>query len=222
LVALGVRKRLPLLAFGRVAVWQSMHHYLGTFCLIAYCFHAGAITTGWFESLLAILFWTILLSGFLSWYVNKISPKKLRAAGNAILRSDIPIARIHVSEQAYQIALQAAGNNGAMAIADYYRSDLSTYFAQSRSLWYRMIPTGRKKRALIAGLDRLDRYLDEKGRELQSHLRNLIREKDDLDFQLAIQHRVSFCAVFHTLLLGAFVLFALVHIVLAHQYSSHW
>jgi hypothetical protein len=222
LVALGVRKRLPLVPLGRVAVWQSAHHYLGTFCLIAYCLHAGAITTGWFESALAILFWTILLSGFLSWYVNKKSPRMLRTAGYAILRSDIPIVKMRVSEQAYQIALQAAGSKGSMAIADYYRSNLTSYFSKPRSIWYRLLPTGKKKRNLLSGLERLDRYLDETGRELKSQLSTLVLEKDDLDFQSAIQQRVRMCAAFHTWLLGAFVVFSMMHIVLAHRYSSHW
>jgi hypothetical protein len=222
LISLGIRKRLPLVPLGRVAIWQSAHHYLGTFCLVAYCLHAGAITTGWLESLLAVLFWTILLSGFLSWYVNKKSPKMLRTAGSAILRSDIPTVKTRVSEQAYQIALQAAGSKGSMAIADYYRSDLTSYFSKPRSLGYRLLPTGKKKRNLLAGLVRLDRYLDETGRELKSRLSALVQEKDDLDFQSAIQQRVRICAAFHTILLGAFVVFSMMHIVLAHLYSSHW
>ena len=222
LIALGIRKRLPLVPLGRVAVWQSAHHYLGTFCLVAYCLHAGAITTGWFESLLAILFWTILLSGFLSWYVNKKSPRMLRATGYAILRSDIPTVKRRVSEQAYQIALQAAGSKGSMAIADYYRSDLALYFSKPRSIGYRLLPTGKRKRNLLAGLVRIDRYLDETGREMKSRLSSLVQEKDDLDFQSAIQQRVRMCAAFHTVLLGVFVVFSILHIVLAHLYSSHW
>jgi hypothetical protein len=222
LISLGIRKRFPLTSLGRVSVWQSAHHYLGSFCLVAYCLHAGVLTTGWFESVLAILFWTILLSGFLSWYVNKKSPKMLRTAGPAVLRSDIPTVKSRVSEQAYQVALQAAGSKGSMAIAEYYRSDLTTYFSKPRSLWYRLLPTGKKKRNLQSGLERLDRYLDETGRELLTRIKSLVLEKDDLDFQSAIQQRVRFCAAFHTVLLGAFVVFSLMHVALAHLYSSHW
>lgn len=222
LMMLGVRKRLPGANLGSVTIWQTTHHYLGVFCLIAYCSHAGILASGWLESTLAALFWFILITGFTSWYVNRSSPRLLRAAGLAILRSDIPEARIQVAEKAYAIALAAAGSSNAFVIADYYQATLSKFFSTPRSIWYRIFPTGKHRRDLQYQLGELTRYLDQNGIELQSEMMSLIQRRDDLDFQSAIHNRIRFFATLHTVLLGAFIVFTAGHVVVAHVYSSHW
>lgn len=219
---LGVRKRLPNVNWGPVTVWQTTHHYLGLFCLIAYVFHAGIVTNGWLESILAILFWTILLTGFVSWYVNRSSPQLLRAAGLAILRSDIPEAKLAVADSAYQLALTAAGSSNAFVIADFYQAKLSKFFSSPRSLWYRVFPSGRHRRDLQYQLTELTRYLDDHGISMQSQMIDLVKRRDDLDFQSAIHNRIRFFATIHTILLGAFIVFTAVHVLVAHLYSSHW
>lgn len=222
LAALGIRKRIHAFRLGPVAVWQSAHHYLGAFCLFAYVLHAGFMPDGWIESILGMLFWTILGTGFLSWYVNRNSPRLLRAAGPAILRSDIPHAKILVGEQACQLAIQAAGSTNSAVIADYYRTKLADFFSTSRPWLYRTFPTGKKRRQLISDLENLERYLDDRGRVLMERMSQLVHDRDDLDFQSAIQNRMRFCAALHTFLLGAFTVFVIAHVWLAHQYSSHW
>jgi hypothetical protein len=222
LTMLGARKRLPGANLGSVTIWQTTHHYLGIFCLIAYCSHAGILASGWLESTLAALFWTILLTGFVSWYVNRSSPRLLRAAGQAILRSDIPEEIVSVAEQAYQIALSAAGSSKAFVLADFYQSTLSKFFSSSRSLWYRIFPTGKHRRDLQYQLGELTRYLDEKGIDLQGQMINLVQRRDDLDFQSAVHNRIRFFATIHTVLLGAFIVFTAGHVIVAHLYSSHW
>jgi hypothetical protein len=222
LTMLGVRKRLPAWNAGPVAVWQTTHHYLGLFCLLAYISHAGILTNGVLESALAGLFWFMLLTGFISWYVNRSSPRLLRAAGQAVLRSDIPEARAKVAEEAYKIALLAAGSPKAFVISDYYRRVLSPFFSGSRGVWYYLVPTGKRRRDLQYQLGELTRYLDEAGLELQVQMKNLIQRRDDLDFQAAIQNRIRFVAAIHTVLLGAFIVFSAAHIIVAHLYSNQW
>lgn len=222
LCALGIRKRVYGLALGPVSAWQSAHHFLGTLCLCVYCLHAGLLTTGWLESILAILFWVILASGMVSWYINKRGPRLLQAAGKAILLSEIPNAKKEVMDQAYHIALRAAGNTRWSAIADLYRNRLEDFFRKPRSMWYRIAPHGRGRRRLLAELDRLTRYLDNTGQELQREMHACIQKRDDLDFQEAIQKRIRFWAVSHSCLLGAFLVTAIFHVLIAHFFSSHW
>ncbi|XZE45611.1 hypothetical protein SH467x_000857 [Pirellulaceae bacterium SH467] len=222
LCALGIRKRLYGFSLGPVASWQSAHHFLGILCLFAYCLHAGFITNGWLESILAILFWVILATGMISWYINKRGPRLLQAAGKAILPSDIPNAKNEVMDRAYHVALRSAGNTRSSAIADLYRNRLEDFFRKPRSLWYRVSPHGRGRRRLLAELDRLSRYLDPVGLELRREMQSCIEKRDDLDFQEAIQQRIRFWAAFHSCLLGAFLVVAVFHVILAHFFSSHW
>jgi hypothetical protein len=222
LTALGIRKQLPTWALGRAALWQRAHHYLGMASVGMYTLHAKWITTGWLESFLAIAFWCIAISGIISWYVNYSAPKRLRAAGPQILRHDIEFKKKEVSEQAYRIALEAAGKSDSAVLADHYRNQLQRYFAVKRSSLYRIWPSGATRRRLVAELENLDRYLDDGGRNLRRSMSEMVCQKDDLDFQSAIQNRIRFWASAHTWTLGAFLILTIAHVCSAHQFSSHW
>ncbi len=221
LFALPVRKRLVDSKLGRVAYWQQAHHYTGTFCMLVYLLHAGWITNGWFESALALSFWIIAGSGVVSAYVNRTAPRWLRAAGIQVLRDDIPSLRHGLEQQAYTIAITAAGTADTAALADHYRSGLSYYFGRPRNWLYRLLPTGTLRRRLLAGLEGIDRYVNDTGREQRRELSRLVQARDDLDFQSAIQHRIRLWSALHTLFLGVFMTLVLVHVVIAHWYSFH-
>ncbi len=222
LMLLGLRKRWVGAPLGPLAIWQRSHHYLGVFCVGAYGLHAGMITTGWFESALAILFWAIAVSGIVGWYVNRTSPRLLRAAGAQVLRQDIPERTTLVATQAYELALESAGNNHSAALADHYRNRLSRYFATGRGWLYRLSPSGSHRRRLLSELENVDRYLGDEGRTLRRKMSQLVQSKDDLDFQSAIQNRMRFWASAHAWLLGSFLVFAVVHVVVAHRFTSAW
>ena len=227
LALLGVRKRMVGLAIvpislGSVRAWQQVHHWLGCLCLFCYLLHAGVWTRGWLDTVLAILFWTVLLSGFISWYINRTSPRLLQAAGKAVLLADVERMKGELKENAYRLALKCAGSGSSSVIADLYRKKLADYFQWEPGLWYRIRPGGKRRRMLVHEIDLLDRFLDERGRELKHEMISLVKRRDDLDFQKAIQNRIQLWAAFHRCWLGAFVVVSIAHIALAHLYSSHW
>ena len=222
LLLLGVRKRVSSHQVGSVAIWQRSHHYLGMLCLGAYVLHAGVITTGWLESMLAISFWAITLSGLVSWYINRTAPRTLSTAGPQILRQDIPERKKQVALDAYRIAIEAAGRADSAALADHYQSTLIPFFGFSRGLLFRISPTGTHRRRILADLENRDRYLDDQGKELRRQMTSLVQIKDDLDFQSAIQNRIRLWAGVHSWLLGGFVILTIAHVLVAYQFSSRW
>ena len=222
LLLFGLRKRVLSVQVGRLAVWQRTHHYLGLLSVGAYALHAGMITTGWLESMLAISFWSIAVSGIIGWYVNRTSPRILRAVGFQVLRQDIPQRTRRLAMQAHELALASAGNNDSAALADHYRNFLSPFFASRRSLFYRLSPTGTTRRRLLAGLENIDRYLNDDGRTQRRDMSSLVQAKDDLDFQSAIQNRVRFWASAHTWVLGCFLVLTVAHVIVAHQFTTSW
>jgi hypothetical protein len=222
LMLLGVRKRVLSVQIGRLAIWQQTHHYLGLLSVGAYALHAQMFTTGWLESLLAMSFWSIALSGLIGWYVNRRSPRILRAAGPQILRQDIPERTRLIAKQALELALAAADKNDTAALADHYLALLSPFFATRRSLIYRLSPTGNTRRRLLAGLENIDRYLSEEGRNQRREMSLLVQAKDDLDFQSAIQNRIRFWASAHTWVLGGFFVLTAAHVIVAHRFASSW
>ena len=222
LLLLGLRKRIVSLQIGRMAIWQQTHHYLGLLSVGAYALHAGLFTTGYLESLLAISFWAIALSGLVGWYVNRTSPRLLQAAGPQILRQDIPERCRMIAKQAHELALASARKSDTAALADHYRGPLSSFFATRRGLVFRISPTGVTRRRLLSGLENIDRYLSEEGRIQRREMSVLVRSKDDLDFQSAIQNRVRLWVAAHTWLLGSFLVLTIAHVIAAHQFTSSW
>ncbi len=222
LLLFGLRKRVLSVQLGRMAIWQRTHHYLGLLSVGAYALHAGAFTTGWLESMLAVSFWSIAVSGVIGWYVNRTSPRILRAVGFQILRQDIPERAKRLAKQAFELALASAGNNDSAALADHYRNFLSPFFSSRRSLFYRLSPTGNTRRRLLAGLENIDRYLNDDGRTQRLEMSLLVQAKDDLDFQSAIQNRVRFWASAHTWVLGCFLVLTVTHVIVAHQFTYSW
>ena len=222
LMLLGVRKRVLSPQIGRLAIWQQTHHYLGLLSVGAYALHANVITSGWLESALALSFWSIAITGFVSWYVNHTAPKLLRAAGSQILRQDIPVRSRLVAKQAHELALASAGKNDTAALADHYRVRVSNYFTTRRNWIYRISPSGGKRRRLLAGLENIDRYLSAEGRAQRREMSLLVQARDDLDFQSAIQNRIRLWASAHSWVLGTFLVLTIAHVILAHQFTSSW
>lgn len=212
MMLLSIRKVLLVLPMGAVKYWQQTHHYLGLFAVGAYLMHAGIVVHGAMEILLAILFWSISLSGLLGWYINVSTPRKLRAAGNVILRDDIETQRRGLAEQAYAIALKAAGKNESACLAEHYLKSLQPFFHKRPSLAYCLNPNGKRRRHLLHELDQVKRYLGPEGRASQATLSQLVQKKDDLDFQWALQNRLRGWVIVHVSLVWSFYLVAACHI----------
>ncbi len=220
LMLLSMRKRLLVLPLGSVAIWQQAHQYLGLFAVASYLMHAGLSIQGVFEIALSILFWTISLSGMLGWYINYSTPKRMVSAGPAVLRDDMISLRRQIAERAYAIALIAAGKLESSTLAEHYLQRLQTFFLKRRSLAYCLVPNGRQRRELLHDLDQMIRYLGPEGRSSQASLCQLVREKDDLDFQWAMQNRLRGWVIVHVALVWSFFVLVACHVYMVHRFHG--
>ena len=146
----------------------------------------------------------------------------LRAAGSQILRQDIPEKSKAIAQEAYSLALTAAGKNDTAALGSHYKGHLSSFFSRPRGWLYRIRPSGGKRRKLLDDLESIDRYLSEEGQTQRKAMSVLVQSKDDLDFQSAIQNRIRFWSAAHTWMLGSFVALTIAHVIVAHQFTSSW
>ncbi len=220
LMLLSMRKRLLVLPLGAVAIWQQVHQYLGMFAVASYLMHAGLAVHGVFEITLSILFWTISLSGILGWFINYSTPKRMAAAGPAVLRDDIGLIQRQISERAYTIALRAAGKLESATLAEHYVQRLQSFFQGRRSLAYCLVPNGRQRREILHDLDQMVRYLGPDGRSSQTTLSQLVREKDDLDFQWAMQNRLRGWVILHVALVWSFFILVACHVYMVHRFHG--
>jgi hypothetical protein len=220
MLLLSLRKRLLVLPLGRMAFWQQFHHYLGLFGMIAFVLHAGWTVHGILESMMAIQFWAISISGLCGWYLNYKTPKLLRSTAINVLREDILLRREELAQQAYTLALQAAGKLESATIAEHYLARLQGFFQRRRSLAYCLIPNGRKRRLLLDEIDQLGRYLGPVGVTSQTAMRQLVQQKDDLDFQWALQNRLRGWVIVHLSLIWSFYFVVACHIYTVYAFHG--
>jgi hypothetical protein len=220
MMLLSMRKRLLFLPLGRLAIWQQMHHYAGLFAAGSFLLHAGFEVNGVLETILAALFWSISLSGILGWYINYRTPKLLRNAGPAVLRDDIASLRRDLARQAYGLAVSAAGKLESATLSEHYLQKLRPFFQQRRSMAYCLVPNGRMRRRLLQELDQIVRYLGPEGRDSHASMSRLVREKDDLDFQWAMQNRLRGWVIVHISLIWSFYLVVAYHVYTVYRFHG--
>jgi hypothetical protein len=144
----------------------------------------------------------------------------MAAAGPAILRDDIAGLRRRIAERAYTIALMAAGKMESATLAEHYVQRLQAFFMRRRSLAYCIAPNGYQRRELLHDLDQMLRYLGPEGRSSQATLCELVREKDDLDFQWAMQNRLRGWVILHVSLVWSFFVLIACHVYMVHRFHG--
>ncbi len=221
LMLLPLRKKLLVLPLGSVAIWQQVHHYLGLFAVASFLLHAGFPIHGIHEIAMSGLFVIISASGVLGWWINRSTPRLLATAGPSVLRDDIAMRREEIANRAYAVALSSAARVESAILAEHYSSRLRKFFGTGRSLFYCLFPTGVKRRALLRDLDHLTRYLGSDGRLAQRTMIELVRDRDDLDFQWALQNRLRMWVICHVSFVWSFFLLVALHVYWVYRFHGN-
>lgn len=205
---------------GRVAAWQQVHHFMGLFGVVVYIFHAGILVNGYLETTLAILFLILSFSGIGHWYVNRRIPVLLRSAGNPIRLQDVSKYRNEIAKEAYAVALSAATNSKSACLAEFYTRHLSSYFKTTRSIAYYFRPNGKVRRYMQAQLEGLGRYLNDDGHHAGLRMSELVKRRDDVDFQAAMMMRIRAWNLIHVAVTWGFIAVASLHVFAVFRFSG--
>jgi hypothetical protein len=212
LVAIGARRRLMMLPLWKVSTWLQIHLYTGIFACAVFVVHAPRIiANGWFEGILSWLFIGVSASGIYGIFVSRTTPKRLTA---------VPIQprydRIDWHRDQYRLAavgvfesLQPMG--GGEVLADFYNRKLQPYFEAGLPLWFRFQPNPRRRRALLAELGDLRRYLSSDALRGADHFAALIRHRDELDYTHGLQWKLRSWVIVHAAVSIVLVVWAIVH-----------
>lgn len=221
MLLLPLRKKFVLLNFGRVAMWQQIHHFAGLFSLVVFAFHVGWSINGRFETMLAVVFLLLSFSGIGHWYFNRRVPVLLRSAGAPLRREDMPGKRVEIAKAAYAVALASASDSKSACLAEFYTRDLASYFRGGRSIGYLIRPTGKLRRNLQLQLEAVGRYLNDEGHKARMKLTDLVKQRDDIDFQAVMLSRIAAWNMFHVTLTWMFVAMAALHIYTVFRFSGY-
>lgn len=221
LILLGVRRRLPVLPLGSVSTWTQMHLYVGLFSAAVYAMHVPAlIASGTFECGLSIVFLLVTCSGFYGIYASRALPKRLTAVEGQHRFDRVAWHRSQIAEAAREQLEDLREVSGIRVLGSFYTNYLRPFFDTRPSLAYVIVPSGVRRRRLLSGLKELDRYLEDEGRSTAGRFAALVRRRDDLDYQFALQLRLRLWLVVHSFFSVALVVGAIIHAVLAWRYAG--
>lgn len=221
LVLLGVRRRLPVLPLGSVSSWTQIHLYAGIFSAGVYVIHVPSLVAGGvFECGLSIVFLLVTASGFYGIYASRTLPKRLTAVEGQHRFDRVVWHRGQIAEKARELLDELDEQTGIRVLGSFYTNYLNPFFGSRPSLAYVLVPTGVRRRRLLSGLTELNRYLESEGRSTAGRFAALVRRRDDLDYQYALQLRLRLWLVIHCVFSVALIVGGIVHAVMVWRFAG--
>ncbi len=220
LTLFNARKKRPFLPLFRASTWTQIHIYAGFLSVFLFGIHTGWRTpTGTFEVVLALVFLAVAISGFVGLAISRTIPSRLTIYGENLIFERIPAMRTAVRTEAEELVVKSVTANNSSTVADFYEAKLRNYFMRPSFVFSHLIGSRRPLFDLLSEVEAMDRYLNSEEREVMVQLTELIRTKDNLDFQLYGQALLKGWLFVHIPLTYSLIVFAIVHGVLAWSLS---
>ncbi|MGI9499036.1 MAG: hypothetical protein ACR2P3_03295 [Geminicoccaceae bacterium] len=216
-----LRKKLNILPLIRVSTWLQLHIYTGLTCLLLFLLHTSfSLPNGPFEIILWILYMVVTVSGLIGVALSRLLPHRISARGERVIFERIPVLRAQIARDIEHLAVTSVQETRAATIADFYVADLAPYLQRPKHLIGHLIGGNRPERRLHVAIRELERYLDERGRQILGEIDQLVSAKADLDYQYAMQLTLKSWLFFHLPLNYGLMLFTLVHVVIVYAFAS--
>lgn len=215
------RKKLPFLPLGTSEGWLQFHIYAGLFTVVLFAFHVRfKLPTGWFDTILFLLYALVTLSGIFGLFISRMIPKRLTSRGGEVLQERIPMIRRSLQEQAETLALKSVPEAQSTTLADFYLRHLKSFFERPQNFWPHLFEIRRPLNSLVNKISDLNRFLDEKERDTAAELTDLVRQKDGLDYQRTLQITLKAWLFAHIPLTYSLLIFSVIHVVLVFAFSG--
>ncbi|NKX67662.1 hypothetical protein HEP89_26370 [Labrenzia sp. 5N] len=221
MLLLTFRKQLSTLPLGRVRHWLQVHYYLGFLTIGVFLVHTHLrFPNAPLEWLLWILFVLVSASGCVGGFLARIVPVRLEGRGDRVLFERIPVLRAQIADEAETLALASLEDGSSVSLANVYQRELGRFFARPRYVFAHLRQSNLPISRIMGELQSIERYLDGKGKERLERMRQLVRAKNDLDFQYANGGLLKLWLFVHVPPTYALILAILAHVVVAYAFSS--
>ncbi|MGI9492700.1 MAG: hypothetical protein ACR2QF_09905 [Geminicoccaceae bacterium] len=216
-----LRKKLNILPLLRMAVWLQIHIYVGFICFLLFLLHTDfSLPNGPFEIILWILYIVMTMSGMFGVLLSRLLPHRISARGERVIFERIPVLRAQIAREVEDLAMTSVKETRASTIADFYLAELAPYLQRPRHLLGHLLGATKPERRLHVAIRELERYLDERGRQILEEIDALVSAKADLDYQYATQLTLKGWLFFHLPLNYGLMLFTLAHIVVVYAFAT--
>jgi hypothetical protein len=147
-------------------------------------------------------------------------PKRLTTRGGEVLYERIPMIRRSLQEQAEALALKSVPEAQSTTLADFYLRHLKSFFDSSQNFWLHLFEVRSPLNSLVNKISDMNRFLNEQERGTANKLADLVRQKDGLDYQRALQITLKAWLFVHIPLTYSLLIFSVIHIVLVFAFSG--
>jgi hypothetical protein len=215
------RKKIPFLPLLSSRDWLQFHLYAGWFTLLLFLFHIRLrVPTGRFEMTLAILYLVVMVSGIVGFFISRTFPRRLTTRGGEVIFEMIPVVRRNLHQRAEDLAMKSIPEVQASTVADFYCAELLPFFSRPKNLLSHLFEIRGPFNDLLKKIEDLNRFLNERERNVMRQIADLARQKDGLDYHHSLQLALKLWLFVHIPLTYSLLIFSFLHLVLVYAFSG--
>ncbi|MCC7252602.1 MAG: hypothetical protein IT540_12090 [Hyphomicrobium sp.] len=212
--------------------WRKTHILIGYLLIAAFLSHADfSLPDTGFEWALWAGFVLVTLSGivgtYLAWSLKAkrridegVSYDRIPALRSGLAR-DVHAAVVEIDPADAQIALPGLpGMPHDAWIMDLYTTHLRDFFQGPRNFTAHLIGSQRPLKRLTDEIDSLSGYVDQQSQEKLAAIKNLVIEKDRLDFARVYLGLSKVWLFVHVPITYALIVLSVLHVLVVYAFSS--
>jgi hypothetical protein len=211
------------------ARWRKFHIFIGYLLIAAFISHSDfSLPDTGFEWALWVGFVLVTLSGIFGTYLAW-SLRVRHATDERIGYDRIPIRRAELARDVHAAVARTDLTTAAIAlppppydtwIMDLYTTHLRGFFQEQRNFAAHLIGSQRALKRLTDEIDNLSAYVDKQGQEKLAIIKNLVVEKDRLDFTHVHLGLTKGWLFVHVPVTYALIVLTVLHVVVVYAFSS--
>jgi hypothetical protein len=217
------------LSLKSVTRWRKIHILVGYLLIAAFISHSDfSLPDTGFEWALWTTYVLVTLSGIFGtylvwalrskqWIEGAVSYDRIPAL-RAALERDVKAAVAETDPATTEIALPGPPHDAW--IRDLYATHLRDFFRGPRNFTAHLIGSQRPLKRLIDEIDDLPRYLDQQGQTKLAAIKNMVIEKDQLDFARVNLGLTRGWLLVHVPVTYSLVVLTILHILVVYAFSS--
>jgi hypothetical protein len=216
-----VRKRLTFLLIGSSASWLQLHIYAALLTGVLFLLHIDwQMPTGTFERVLAAVYSGTFLSGVVGLFLSRAFPSRLRARGEEVLFERIPVYLKALRTEVEQLVFQCVEATETTAVPDLYLTHLKPFFERPRNAFWHLLHLHSPREKLLLQIRGQQRFLSDDEKSATEKITDLVRKKDDLDYQFALQGTLKLWLFIHIPLTYSLLVLAVFHLLAVYAYGG--
>lgn len=209
--------------------WRRFHIFIGYLLAAVFVSHSNfSLPDTGFEWALWLAFLFVTLSGVFGTYLTWSLQAK-RRIDEGVTYDRIPALRAELAREVQAVVAEADPGANQLAlpglphdawIRDLYTTHLRTYFRGPRNFASHLVGSQGPLHRLTDDIDNLSRYVDQQGREKLAIIKDLVVQKDRLDFAHVYYGLTRGWLFVHVPVTYALFVMSVVHVLVVYAFSA--